>query len=503
MIPMVEETPVPTVFISYSHEDADHKRWVLGLAETLRTNGVEVLFDAWDLRPGDDVPKFMERGVRDAKRVLMICTEAYVAKANDGTGGVGYEAMIVTGELIRDLGTAKFIPIVRQKGAKPVLPTSVSTRFWINLSEGADTTGEMDKLLRELHQVPPEKPPLGPSPFSRAAEGASRADAPSLPGVAQPIDPTTAYQRALNAARAGDMLSWRRIVSEARNAMRPILSEWWSKYGNNIPGEKDTLVEQSMEGVTAFAPLTAIALAGIASGAPKFQHQAGLLEDVLNPAEWNRGGLVVRTELPETGAFVYQALHGAMCLHVGNLGAAMTLAGTQTVPRTSSNALALWQRHDIVMWPQALGHEATRTWKVGLDLASRWPWLLEVFGDQTDYQAALYGYYVSLNTLEYVERLRADVLPKPTDNLRLYYTDIPPIFENAPDDAKRRGYQLNVDLREEYRGLWASMSLNEQSIREHWVLWMTVQNAARASVYPLALHNLGFQRLVPDILGGA
>lgn len=504
---MTLETSIPTVFISYSHEDADHKRWVLGLAGTLRANGVEVLFDAWDLRPGDDLPKFMERGVTDADRVLMICTEAYVAKANDGTGGVGYEAMIVTGQLIRDLGTAKFIPIVRQKGAKPVLPTSVSTRLWINLSEGADTAAEMDKLLRELHQVPPEKPPLGASPFSRAAEGASQAEAPSAPataraGVAQPIDPTTAYQRALSAAGAGDMLTWRRIVSEARNAMRPILEAWWGKYGNNVPAEKDTLVKQSMEGVTAFAPLTAIALAGIASGVPKFQHQAGLLEDVLNPAEWNRGGFVVRTELPETGAFVYQGLHGAMCLHVGNLGAAMTLAGTQTVPRTSSEPLALWQRHDVVMWPQALGHDGTRTWLAGLSLTSRWSWLLEVFGDQIDYQAALYGYYVSLNALEYVERLRANALPKPTDDLRLFRTDIPSIFENTSDDAKRRGLQLNVDLRDEYRALWKSMGLKEQSVREYWGTWMNLQRVIRIDVHPFARHDVAFHRLIPDILGG-
>lgn len=37
----------------------------------------------------------------------MICTEPYVEKANAGKGGVGYEAMIVDGELIRDLGTKR------------------------------------------------------------------------------------------------------------------------------------------------------------------------------------------------------------------------------------------------------------------------------------------------------------------------------------------------------------------------------------------------------------
>jgi TIR domain-containing protein len=70
----------PSVFVSYSHDSADHKRWVLEFAEELRRNGIDPIIDAWDLMTGDDVPKFMERGVRDSGRVLMICTEKGRAK---------------------------------------------------------------------------------------------------------------------------------------------------------------------------------------------------------------------------------------------------------------------------------------------------------------------------------------------------------------------------------------------------------------------------------------
>lgn len=163
---MIDQVNTPTAFISYSHDSPEHKRWVLEFAGELRSNGVDVIIDTWDLRPGDDVPKFMERGVQDSNRVLMICTEKYVAKANDGVGGVGYEAMIVTSELVRDLGTAKFIPIIRQNTGRPEVPTSVSTRRYVDLSDGDNRAAEMDRLLRDLHSVPPEKPPLGRSPFS-------------------------------------------------------------------------------------------------------------------------------------------------------------------------------------------------------------------------------------------------------------------------------------------------------------------------------------------------
>jgi hypothetical protein len=70
----------PTVFISYSHDNADHKCWVLEFAEELSRNGIYPIIDAWDLRPDDDAPKFMERGVRDSNRDLMICTEKDVAE---------------------------------------------------------------------------------------------------------------------------------------------------------------------------------------------------------------------------------------------------------------------------------------------------------------------------------------------------------------------------------------------------------------------------------------
>jgi hypothetical protein len=68
----------PKVFISYPHDTPEYKAWVLDLASFLVNNGVEIVIDAWGVRPGEDLPKFMEDGVTSADRVLMICTERYV-----------------------------------------------------------------------------------------------------------------------------------------------------------------------------------------------------------------------------------------------------------------------------------------------------------------------------------------------------------------------------------------------------------------------------------------
>ena len=101
----------PKVFISYSHDSPEHRRWVSELGTKLRRNGVDAILDQWDLRPGDDFTQFMEHGIRDFDRVLVICTDSYVKKANDREGGVGYEVQIVTAQsLLQIWGLINLFP---------------------------------------------------------------------------------------------------------------------------------------------------------------------------------------------------------------------------------------------------------------------------------------------------------------------------------------------------------------------------------------------------------
>lgn len=496
---MATEPAPPLVFISYSHDDEEHKQWVKEFAKTLVKNGVDVAFDQWDVHFGDDLPKFMERGVRDSTRVLMICTEKYVAKANDGSGGVGYEAMIVTGELVRNLGVAKFIPVIRQKDGKSEVPTSVSTRRYVNFSEGLDVDAAMRELLHDLHQVPPDKPSLGKSPFSTSVPAPSAAAAPGPPvETPQPTEPIEYYQHGLAAAQANDILAWRRVVSHARNAVRPVLTEWLRTYGTVAPRSKDELIDQSMLGVTAFAPLTAVALAGVASGVPKFQNQTGQLDDVLDPPDWQRAGYTLRIGLPESGAFVYQALHGAMCLNVGNFLTAMRLARMQTLNHFTNVTVPLWQRHDVVMWPESLGKSMTDAWQTALELSGRWTWVPELFGDAADYQAAVYAYYLSLNLLEYAERLKANnALPEAA----LFRPHVPPEFESTPDEIKRRGYRLVVECSADLRVFWQSISVSEQRISQNWGHWTALQDHMYLGLHTSAFTGISYKQLVSEILG--
>jgi hypothetical protein len=66
----------PKIFISYSHDSSEHRNWVLKLASNLRENGIDAILDVWDLKPGDDVARFMEH-LASSDRVILVCSEHY------------------------------------------------------------------------------------------------------------------------------------------------------------------------------------------------------------------------------------------------------------------------------------------------------------------------------------------------------------------------------------------------------------------------------------------
>jgi TIR domain len=183
----------PKAFISYSHDSEAHKAWVLKLGSDLRAIGVDVVLDQWDLAPGQDITLFMQKGIADADRVIMICSSEYVLKAEKGVGGVGFERLIVTYEVVQSIDTTKFIPILRGGDKSKRLPSFLGPRLYIDFENAADYDSNLVDLAREIHNAPAiSKPPLGPNPFSGT---------PSTSMVAQPIIPAnapTAVDKSLN-----------------------------------------------------------------------------------------------------------------------------------------------------------------------------------------------------------------------------------------------------------------------------------------------------------------
>jgi hypothetical protein len=157
----------PKAFISYSHDTSAHKEWVLKLASDLRSVGVDVALDQWDLVPGQDVSLFMQKGIAEADRVVLVCSANYVSKSEVGVGGVGFERLIVTAEVVQSIDTTKFIPILRGGNLTKKLPIFLGPRLYIDFENDNDYETKLVELAREIHGAPAvSKPALGPNPFS-------------------------------------------------------------------------------------------------------------------------------------------------------------------------------------------------------------------------------------------------------------------------------------------------------------------------------------------------
>ena len=126
----------PKVFISYSWV---MQEWVAQLAQRLINDGIDTIVDFWNLKPGNDKYKFMESMVTDKTIdfVLIVCDKTYTEKANDRTGGVGDETVIISSELYGKFKQEKFLPLIlgKNEDSSPTVPVYIKTRIYFDFSD--------------------------------------------------------------------------------------------------------------------------------------------------------------------------------------------------------------------------------------------------------------------------------------------------------------------------------------------------------------------------------
>src|SRR4051812_21662747 len=99
-------------FLSYSQTSPEYVERIVKLAEELTSHGVELVFDQWDLREGQDLHSFMEQAVTDptVTHVLILCDPLYADKADGRRGGVGTETLILSPSVYQDVRQERVIP---------------------------------------------------------------------------------------------------------------------------------------------------------------------------------------------------------------------------------------------------------------------------------------------------------------------------------------------------------------------------------------------------------
>lgn len=472
--------PEPVVFISYSHDSDEHKKWVRDFATALRDVGIDVILDQWEIGPGDDVPKFMEQSVRRSLRVIMVCTEQYVRKADDGKGGAGYEAMVVTGELVGDLGTRKFIPIVRQTGQTPILPACVSTRYFVDFSKDENFVGKLEELARNIQEAPRfEKPPIGKNPFTATTP----ATAPAMGGpteVAAPKGPHEIYELALSYANEGNFAKWRELIHKEKTDAGAALLRWKSENQENFPGLAKDLPAYFLPAVATHSGLFAAAFGAFDSTDERFHNQLSLLDWIRKPKGWERSGNSVWVELPDLVLFTYQALLGGLALSRHRPKLAYSLATTPlSDDHSGRNSRPLFKNRQFTGWPESLAHTCTFAWVFLQKAAKEWEWLWKLFGSEEDTLAAVSAYYLFLNTLDFVSATKAER----TADQELRELIAPLFLRRADDDVHTRAQSLFFDSANFIGEMLAENGVGEEALPGLWSLWIQNCEIWLADVY--------------------
>jgi hypothetical protein len=171
--PMTSSAPVPPrVFISHTTLSDARMSWLDALYRFLRENGINARIDRYSLRPGMDLVQWMCNELQQADRVLLICNARYADRADGRHGGVGWETMLIQGDLYAsmyrekpegDVAVSKYIPIVVTPEVEDGRPDYLATKLAVHWPPDADEGAQRQALLHELFGET-EEPPIGPRP---------------------------------------------------------------------------------------------------------------------------------------------------------------------------------------------------------------------------------------------------------------------------------------------------------------------------------------------------
>ena len=148
------------VFISYSHDSETHKAWVKKFADDLSALGnLEILLDQ-NMPKGFSFTRFMEIGLARADKVLVIGTPQYREKAENGRG-VAFEESIISAELMKDIDTTKYYPILRVGTFETSFPPALQGRNGDDMTDDA----QYEVVLKGIAEAILHEKPL-PSVFT-------------------------------------------------------------------------------------------------------------------------------------------------------------------------------------------------------------------------------------------------------------------------------------------------------------------------------------------------
>jgi hypothetical protein len=139
----------PKAFLSHSSAD---NAMAEKLAMDLRKNGVDVWYDAWELRPGDSLRRKIDQGIESASYFIVLLTPTSLKSEWVQTE---LDAAMVN----RIEGSSRLLPIVWNLSGEDI-PVTLRGLKWVELEPYEDGLRDLLNVCHDVHT----KPPLGARP---------------------------------------------------------------------------------------------------------------------------------------------------------------------------------------------------------------------------------------------------------------------------------------------------------------------------------------------------
>jgi hypothetical protein len=143
------------VFISHTSKTDEAVEWVKALAFYLIDQGIQARLDRFHLRRGMDLQQWMCNELAMARKVIVVCDEAYKQKADGRLGGVGWETMIIQGDIASlPSDSTKYQVVVRAPELEKGLPVYLKTRYAFHAPGKVQDKAFREELVKELLDLP-------------------------------------------------------------------------------------------------------------------------------------------------------------------------------------------------------------------------------------------------------------------------------------------------------------------------------------------------------------
>jgi len=145
-------------FAMYSWDSDEHQLWVKKLVDNLIEYGIDATLDIYELGLGTkNLNRMMIDNIFNDGFLIVVMTDEYTKKANEETGGVGFETTSLMGIMKNNETRNRVILVKKEKD----IPNYLLDYEYIDFSSGI-TEEKIKEIVRKITGNPlHKKPPLG------------------------------------------------------------------------------------------------------------------------------------------------------------------------------------------------------------------------------------------------------------------------------------------------------------------------------------------------------